>query len=77
VNGLEHGAFQKLYQKDKLTLGFVLPAAKMIKTPVMDQQLELAQKIEHLGFAALWLRDVTIQNLQIDDNGQLYDLWIY
>ncbi|WP_354670018.1 hypothetical protein [Paenibacillus sp. BSR1-1] len=25
----------------------------------------------------MWLRDVTIQNLNIDDNGQMYDVWIY
>jgi hypothetical protein len=43
----------------------------------MENQLSLACKIEDHGFAALWLRDVTIQNLNIDDNGQMYDVWIY
>jgi luciferase-type oxidoreductase len=72
-----HRAYRKLYQKDKMTLGFSLPTAKMSKTPIMENQLQLARKIEDFGFAALWLRDVTIQNLNIDDNGQMYDLWIY
>ncbi|MDQ0246324.1 luciferase-type oxidoreductase [Bacillus fengqiuensis] len=74
---LEHRAYKKMYQKDKMTLGFSLPTAKMSKTPIMENQLQLARKIEDFGFAALWLRDVTIQNLNIDDNGQMYDLWIY
>ncbi|GGG03497.1 TIGR03571 family LLM class oxidoreductase [Paenibacillus abyssi] len=73
----KHGAFQRLYQQDKLTLGFVLPTERMAKYPIMENQLQLAQMIEHYGFAAMWLRDVTIQNLDIDDNGQMYDLWIY
>jgi luciferase-type oxidoreductase len=49
----------------------------MSKNPIMENQLELARKIEEYGFASLWLRDVTVQNLNIDDNGQMYDLWIY
>lgn len=74
---LNHSAFNKMYQRDKMTLGFSIPTAKMSKNPIMENQLELARKIEDHGFAALWLRDVTIQNLNIDDNGQMYDLWIY
>jgi luciferase-type oxidoreductase len=66
-----------MYQPDKLTLGFVLPTEKMSKTPIMENQLQLARAIEDYGFAALWLRDVTMQNLHIDDNGQMYDMWIY
>ena len=73
----EHRAFKRMYQKDKLTLGFAIPTAKMSKYPMMENQLELAQKIEAFGFSALWLRDVTIQNLSVDDNGQLHDMWIY
>nr|WP_261392514.1 TIGR03571 family LLM class oxidoreductase [Priestia flexa] len=66
-----------MYQKDKMTLGFAIPTARMSKYPIMENQLSLARKIEDHGFAALWLRDVTIQNLNIDDNGQMYDVWIY
>ncbi|MEC0142904.1 hypothetical protein [Paenibacillus alginolyticus] len=42
----------------------------MTKTPQMENQLHLARKIEDYGFAALWLRDVTMQNLHIDDNAK-------
>ncbi|TYS63283.1 TIGR03571 family LLM class oxidoreductase [Bacillus infantis] len=74
---LQHRAFNRLYQQDKMTLGFSIPTARMSKYPIMENQLPLARKIENHGFAALWLRDVTIQNLNIDDNGQMYDIWIY
>ncbi|WP_409290433.1 TIGR03571 family LLM class oxidoreductase [Peribacillus sp. SCS-37] len=74
---LQHRAFNRLYQQDKMTLGFTIPTARMSKDPIMENQLPLARKIEDHGFAALWLRDVTIQNLNIDDNGQMYDVWIY
>ncbi|MFP7444928.1 TIGR03571 family LLM class oxidoreductase [Bacillus infantis] len=74
---LQHRAFNRLYQQDKMTLGFTIPTARMSKYPIMENQLPLARKIENHGFAALWLRDVTIQNLNIDDNGQMYDIWIY
>lgn len=74
---LQHRAYNRLYQKDKMTLGFAIPTARMSKYPIMENQLSLARKIEAHGFAALWLRDVTIQNLNIDDNGQMYDVWIY
>jgi luciferase-type oxidoreductase len=77
VSLLHHRAYNNMYQKDKMTLGFSIPTERMSKTPIMENQLELARKIEDYGFAALWLRDVTIQNLNIDDNGQMYDLWIY
>ncbi|PLT32483.1 TIGR03571 family LLM class oxidoreductase [Bacillus sp. V5-8f] len=74
---LHHRAYNSIYQKDKMSLEFVLPTARMSKNPIMENQLELARKIEEYGFASLWLRDVTIQNLNIDDNGQMYDIWIY
>jgi luciferase-type oxidoreductase len=77
VSLLHHRAYNNIYKKDKMTLGFILPTARMSKNPIMENQLELARKIEEYGFGSLWLRDVTIQNLNIDDNGQMYDLWIY
>ncbi|MFC3885651.1 hypothetical protein ACFOU2_20110 [Bacillus songklensis] len=40
-----HRAYQKMYQKDKMTLGFSLPTAKMPKTPTMENQLQLARNL--------------------------------
>ena len=74
VSLLQHRAYNRLYLKDKMTVGFAIPTARMSKYPTMENQLSLARKIEDHGFAALWLRDVTIQNLNIDENGQMYEL---
>lgn len=74
---LENRVFQKLYQRGKMTLGFSIPTERMSKMPRIENQLELAHQIEDFGFAALWLRDVTMQDLTIDDNGQMFDVWIY
>ncbi|MEH7741586.1 TIGR03571 family LLM class oxidoreductase [Bacillus subtilis] len=75
-----HEAFNRMYLKDKMTLGFLTPFEAKSKTkalPKMENTVELARKIEDFGFAAIWLRDVTMQDLESDDHGQLYDLWIY
>ncbi|WP_336805196.1 TIGR03571 family LLM class oxidoreductase [Bacillus subtilis] len=71
-------AFNRIYQKDKMTLGFLAPFEPMTnKLPRMENTVGLARKIEAFGFSAIWLRDVTMQDLKSDDHGQLYDLWIY
>ncbi|WNS79573.1 TIGR03571 family LLM class oxidoreductase [Domibacillus sp. DTU_2020_1001157_1_SI_ALB_TIR_016] len=73
-----HGAFNRMYQKGKMTLGFLTPFEPMTnELPRMENTVELARKIEDLGFSAIWLRDVTMQDLNSNDHGQLYDLWIY
>lgn len=73
-----HKAFNRMYQKDKMTLGFTPPFEPMTnKLPKMENTVKLARKIEDFGFSAIWLRDVTMQDLESDDHGQVYDLWIY
>ncbi|WP_342047506.1 TIGR03571 family LLM class oxidoreductase [Bacillus sp. OTU530] len=74
----QHRAFNRMYQKDKMTLGFLTPFEPMTNQPPrMENTVELACTIEKLGFSAIWLRDVTMQDLKSNDHGQLYDLWIY
>ncbi|PFA94015.1 LLM class flavin-dependent oxidoreductase [Priestia megaterium] len=73
-----HKGFNRMYQQDKMTLGFLTPFEPMTnQLPKMENTIELARKIENFGFSAIWLRDVTIQDLHSNDHGQLYDLWIY
>jgi hypothetical protein len=31
-----------MYQKDKMTLGFILPTARLSKNPIMENQLDLS-----------------------------------
>ncbi|WP_028390993.1 TIGR03571 family LLM class oxidoreductase [Bacillus cihuensis] len=74
----QHKGFNRMYQKDKMTLGFLTPfEPKSNLLPKMENTVSLACKLEKMGFAAIWLRDVTMQDLESDDHGQLYDLWIY
>jgi luciferase-type oxidoreductase len=74
----QNKAFNRLYQKDKMTLGFFTPFEPMTtELPKMENTVELARKLESLGFAAIWLRDVTMEDFNSNDHGQLYDIWIY
>ncbi|MGG0550365.1 TIGR03571 family LLM class oxidoreductase [Priestia megaterium] len=73
-----HKGFNRMYQQDKMTLGFLTPFEPMTnQLPKMENTIALARKIESFGFSAIWLRDVTMQDLHSNDHGQLYDLWIY
>ncbi len=43
----------------------------------MENQVALAKRAEALGFAALWLRDVSLHDPDFGDVGQIYDSWVY
>lgn len=74
----QHKGFNRIYQKNKMTLGFLPPFERMTTSPPkMENTLELVRKIEDLGFSSIWLRDVAMQDLKSNDHGQVYDLWIY
>lgn len=45
--------------------------------PTMHDQIELAQRAEEVGFAALWFRDVPLLDPSFGDAGQVYDPWVY
>ncbi|PZE21604.1 TIGR03571 family LLM class oxidoreductase [Paenibacillus xerothermodurans] len=78
MSAARHGAYQRMYQQDKMTLGFLIPFEPMTSSlPRMENTVELARKLEAFGLACIWLRDVTVRNLAADDHGQVYDLWIY
>ncbi len=70
--------FNQLASKGKLTLGLVFPIeAYSGSTAKMENQEQLAQRAEELGFQALWFRDVPFNDPSFGDAGQLYDPWIY
>ncbi len=46
-------------------------------TPTMQRHLEAAQLAEHLGFSALWLRDVPFNVPSFGDAGQIFDPFVY
>jgi len=73
-----HAGFRRLYAPGTLTLGLMFPVARVERTiPDMHQQLQIAQRAERLGFAALWARDVPLYDPAFGDVGQLYDPWVW
>lgn len=70
--------FSKIATKGKLTLGLVFPLeAYTGAVAKMENQEQLAKRVEELGFKALWFRDVPFNDPNFGDAGQLYDPWIY
>jgi len=63
----------------RLTLGFLMPVVSIAKGvfPDMAGQLELASRIDTLGFSAVWVRDVPLYDPDFGDVGQIYDPWIW
>ncbi|MEM9143476.1 MAG: LLM class oxidoreductase [Bacteroidota bacterium] len=71
-------SFHKVATEGKLTLGLVFPLeAYHGSVAKMENQEQLAQRAEELGFKALWFRDVPFNDPSFGDAGQLYDPWIY
>ncbi|WP_185982618.1 LLM class oxidoreductase [Aureimonas mangrovi] len=73
-----HPGFAKVFQPGRLTLGFMMPLARLENgVPDMTGQLELASRVDELGFAALWARDVPFFDPSFGDAGQVYDPWVW
>ncbi len=70
--------YTKIASKGKLTLGLVFPLeAYSGAIAKMENQEQLAQRTEELGFKALWFRDVPFNDPNFGDAGQLFDPWVY
>ena len=56
-----HRGFARTFQPGKLSLGMMFPTVQLEHgVPNMEGQLEQAERIDALGFAALWSRDVPL-----------------
>jgi len=68
----------EIVQKGKLSFGLVFPIESYSGSIAkMENQEQLAQMAEELGFKALWFRDVPFNDPSFGDAGQLYDPWVY
>ncbi len=55
-----------------------MPMARLENgVPDMTGQLELAARVDELGFAAMWARDVPFFDPSFGDAGQVYDPWVW
>lgn len=73
-----HTGFSQTFASGKLSLGLMMPTAPLVNgVPNMVGQLDQARRIDALGFAALWSRDVPLFDPDFGDAGQIYDPWIW
>lgn len=75
-----HQGFQRTFQQNKLTLGLMLPveayAGNMPRADVTEQ-INRSKMAEEAGFAALFARDIPLNDPFFGDAGQLFDPWIF
>jgi len=70
--------FHRVYRENNLTLGIGVPIeAYQSPVPEMQNQIELIQRAEEGGFAAVWCRDVPLLDPSFGDAGQMYDPWVW
>ena len=70
--------FHQMFEEGHLTLGVFFPIEAFEgAVPIMEGQVELAQRAEALGFSALWFRDVPLRIPSFGDTGQVYDPFVY
>jgi luciferase-type oxidoreductase len=71
-------AYELIIKPKHLTLGVIFAIeAYEGPIPIMERQVELAQRAEELSFSALWFRDVPLYDPGFGDVGQIYDPWTY
>ncbi|HLR54774.1 MAG TPA: LLM class oxidoreductase [Pseudogracilibacillus sp.] len=75
-----HDGFRRTFQQDKLTLGLMLPieayAGNMAEVDVTEQ-IHRSKITEKAGFAALYARDIPLNDPFFGDAGQLFDPWLF
>lgn len=71
--------YDRTFQPGKMTIGLVAPLENHGPDPVpaMERHLDRVQLAEHLGFSAVWLRDVPFHVPSFGDAGQLFDPFVY
>ena len=77
----QHRGFQKAFGQGKMTLGLAFPLEgyrKSVPEMDMEAQIRRARLAEDYGFAALWARDIPLNDtVNFGDAGQMYDPWIF
>lgn len=70
--------YASMFAPEQLTVGVFFPIESYDgPEPAMLDQIELAQQAERLGFAALWARDVPLNDPSFGDLGQIYDPFVW
>ncbi|RDL47605.1 Limonene 1,2-monooxygenase [Ensifer sp. M14] len=70
--------YASMFAPEQLTVGVYFPIESFDgPEPAMQDQIELAQQAERLGFAALWARDVPLNDPSFGDLGHIYDPFVW
>lgn len=70
--------YGSMFAPEQLTVGVFFPIESFDgPEPAMLDQIDLAQQAERLGFAALWARDVPLNDPNFGDLGQIYDPFVW
>lgn len=74
-----HRGFSRVFQPGKLTFGFIAPLEGYPDSPgpSLADHAAMAQKVDQMGMAALWLRDVPFYDPDFGDVGQILDPMVY
>lgn len=72
-------AFNNTFKANKLSLGLIIPleSYEVEAHPSMNEQIELINLAQDLGFKAVWLRDIPFEVPSFGDVGQMYDPFAY
>jgi luciferase-type oxidoreductase len=75
----EHPAYRRVFRRNELTVGLILPLETHPETPAptMENHIEMAQRAEAMGIAALWMRDIPFYDPTYGDTGQIFEPLIY
>jgi luciferase-type oxidoreductase len=74
-----HAGFSRVFRPSELTVGLILPLESHPDSPAptMQGHVEMAQRAERAGVAALWMRDIPFYDPAYGDVGQIFDPLIY
>src|SRR6056297_1382525 len=74
--GYENAGYRRLFGDDELSFGLGLPLTGVREeTPAIDEEVQLANRAESLGFDGLWARDVPTYWPRFGDAGGAFDTW--
>lgn len=76
---VDHRAYARVFKPGSLTLGFIAPLEGYPSAPwpTLSNHQRMIRKVEAVGFAAIWLRDVPFYDPSFGDVAQVIDPMVY
>lgn len=75
---MENRGYERLFGRERLTVGATFPlSGAREERPDVARELALAERVEELGYDALWARDVPTYWPKFRDAGQTFDPWTW